>query len=106
MTFFDGTRLLDVYRLIINPRQFQAVSGQFIFLSVLLIGNHLFEMELDNVTIVPPRTLEHRYPIASIGPVALRQEVLEKLIDFCRNNEMADIYWLATEKRPDIRENI
>jgi len=63
-------------------------------------------MEMDNVTIVPPKTPEHKYPVVSIGPVPLRQEVVDKLIEFCRNNEMADIYWLATEKRPDIRENI
>ena len=68
-----------------------AVSGLFIFLLVLHIDNHLFGMEMDNVTIVPPKTPEHKYPVVSIGPVPLRQEVVDKLIEFCRNNEMADI---------------
>jgi len=56
----------------------------------------------DDITVHPPASPEHIYPVVAMGTVPLADDVVDKLVDFARRHEMAELFWIASEKRPDI----
>jgi hypothetical protein len=55
----------------------------------------------DNVTVFPPKTPEHIYPVISFA-APFDMATIAILVDITRRHAMADFFWIASARRPDL----